>query len=335
MLLLHLSDKRIASTITDPQILDLAAAYYESADVDLTWFRDEFAKEDASFSLVNNERETRILAAAILGELIANESPDATLAVIVGNVAGHRAPSQAPWLLASAKAAIAQLAVSNREPGKVDTKVVPTITTKLSDEVAAVADNDWAALRVVLGKIRAESQASNKTTSIQSTNALSEIHRQMLLMREESQILWWLFGGHSKSLERSFATIPGPQAAIVGAIDLACLTTYSALGPVAAPAVLERVLSSAKKAKGQAPCDLASAIDGLATEELDCLQVFSEKLPPRLAPVTTAIELARTMGVGNWPARFQAQTGLAASMKFDPVALAEQLYREHLLGQLQ
>ena len=59
--------RRIVSTIIDSNILDLVAAYYGSTDVDLAWFRDEFAKEDPSFSLVNNEREARVLAAPFLG----------------------------------------------------------------------------------------------------------------------------------------------------------------------------------------------------------------------------------------------------------------------------
>lgn len=325
--------RRIASTITGSKILDLAAAYYGSADVDLAWFRDEFAKEDASFSLVNNEREARVLAAAILGGLISDENPKAILSVIAGNIAGHRQPSEAQWLLPSAKAEFGQLAVIDRKPKKVDTKVTSTFTAKLAEEVSGLSESDWAALLVVLGKIRTESQNSNKTISNQSTTALSEINRQMQIMREESQILWWLFGGHSRSLERSFSAISLPQAAIVGAIDLGSLTTFSSFGPIAATAVLERVLSAAKKAKGQTQCELAAAIDGLAAEDVERLEVFAE-LPPRLAPVTAAIHLSRTMGAGNWHARFQERTGLSASMQFDPLALSEQLYREHLLGQL-
>ena len=327
------SARRIVSTIIDSNILDLVAAYYGSTDVDLAWFRDEFAKEDPSFSLVNNEREARVLAAAILGNLIDDENPKAILSVIAGNIAGHRPPSEAQWLLPSAKTAFGQLAVIDRKPKDVNTKVTSSFTSKLTEEVSSLPGNDWAALLVILGKIRAESQNSNKTISTQSTNALSEINRQMQIMREESQILWWLFGGHSRSLERSFSAISLPQAAIVGAVDLGCLTTFSELGPIAATAVLERVLSSAKKAKGQTLCELAAAVDGLPVEDAARLEVFAE-LPPRLAPVTAAIHLSRTMGPGNWHARFQENTGLSASIQFDPLALSEQLYREHLLGQL-
>lgn len=327
--------KRIVSGITDPQILDLAAAYYDSPDVDLSWLRNEFAKEDASFSLVNNEREVRVLAATILGELIANENEEAISAVISGSVAGHRQPSQAAWLLYNAKEQLLALSVAQRTSVNLESKITSTITPKLTEEVSGLPEGEWDALKTTLGKIRSESQTSNKTTATQTTNALNELSRQMQAMREESQILWWLFGGHSRSLMRSFATLSVPQAAIVSAIDLGWLTTYSALGPIAAPAVLERVLSTAKKAKGPARCELSAAIDGLSGADLERLEITPEKLPPRLAPITAAIDLARTMGVGNWHERFQTKTGLSAALQFEPLALAEQLYRENLLGQLQ
>lgn len=326
---------RIVDNITDPQILALAAVYYESSDVELTWLRDEFAKEDASFSLVNNARETRVLAAVILGELIANESNEAILAVITGNVAGHRQSSQCEWLISDAKNFLGKLSVSHRKPGKIETKITSAVTPKLAEEIAEVSDQDWDALRIAVGKIRTESISSNRTTSSQTTSALNELSRQLSYMREESQILWWLFGGHSRLLKCSFASLSIPQAAIVGAVDLGSLTTYSSLGPVAAPAVLERVLLMAKKSKAQTACELAAAIDGLSAEHLDCLTVYPEKLPPRIAPITAAIDMARTMGTGNWHARFKAKTGFDASLQFEPLELSEQLYFENLLGQLQ
>jgi hypothetical protein len=325
---------RIIAKISDKQILDLAGVYYGSQELDLSWFRDEFAKEDEGFTLVSNERETRVLAAIILGDLVEQEIHEAILAVIVGGVAGCRTPSEAEWLLHDAKEALGKLSVAERRPAKIAHEVTPTISINPAEEVAAISQNDWVALKVFLEKITTESQISAKTNASQSTNALSALNLQVRLLREESQMLWWLFGGHSKLLERSFATLAPQQAALVCAIDLGTLTTVSHLGPVAAPAMLERILALAKRPKGQQPNSLSSAIDGLAAEDLEQLKVFSTNLPARLAPVTAAIGFAQTMGISVWHKKFRDKTGLEASMSLDPVALAEQLYREHLLGQM-
>ena len=147
-------------------------------------------------------------------------------------------------------------------------------------------------------------------------------------------MLWWLFSGHSRSLQRSFAMFGPQQAALVGAVDLGELTPVSRLGPVAAPVMIERIIISARKSKGTAVRDLASAVDGLPQEDLKRLKIFENKLPAWLAPVTAAINLGRTMGTGAWHARFREQTGLEATVALDPGAMGEQLYREHLLGQL-
>ena len=138
----------------------------------------------------------------------------------------------------------------------------------------------------------------------------------------------------SRTLERSFATFGPQQAALVGAVDLGDLTTVTRLGPVAAPAMLERVIAMGKRPKGSAPRDLTSAIDGLAREDLERLRVFPDEVPARLAPVTAAVALAKTIGAGAWHKRFLETTGLKATIAFEPAGLASQLYREHLLGQL-
>ncbi|WP_342620446.1 hypothetical protein [Rhodoferax sp. GW822-FHT02A01] len=55
------SAERIIGEINDRKIFDLVLQYYGFPNTEMTWFRDEFAKEDAAFSLVNNEREVRVL----------------------------------------------------------------------------------------------------------------------------------------------------------------------------------------------------------------------------------------------------------------------------------
>src|ERR1700722_15711059 len=65
------SAARISKEISKPRVLDLVSTYYGLEGCDLPWFRDEFAKEDESFSLVNNGRECVVLAGAILAGLVA------------------------------------------------------------------------------------------------------------------------------------------------------------------------------------------------------------------------------------------------------------------------
>lgn len=325
---------RIVEEITDAHILDLVSLYYGATGLELGWFRDEFAKEDTRFSLVNNERETRLLAASILEALISKESHLSILGVVAGSVGGHRVPAQSKNLITVALEAMARQSVDERRPIKAEVKIVPVSTPKLADELAALPESDWPALIAMLGKIRSEALTSAKTTAGQATAALTELNRQIALLREESQMLWWIVGGHSKTLERSFNAFGANQAALVSGVDLGDLTSVSRLGPVAASALLERVIGLAKRSKGTTPNDLASTIDGLSRDDLQRLNIYHKDTPPRIAPITAAIDLARTIGPGAWYGRFFDLTGLKATLKFEPTELAVQLYREHLLGQL-
>lgn len=76
------SGKKILEKINDKQILDLARFYYGCSDIDMTWFRDVFAEADAGFSMVNNERETRLLSALVLSALIKEIESKAILALV-------------------------------------------------------------------------------------------------------------------------------------------------------------------------------------------------------------------------------------------------------------
>ena len=283
---------------------------------------------------MNNERETRVLAAAMLSELIDQSDAVAILAVITGNVMGKRQLSVSQRLIVDAKEAFARVSVEGRAPRNIQTKIVPTATKELAAEIKSLAQNDWPAVLNTIDKVRADALSSQKSTALQTTNALEELSRQMGLMREESQMLWWLFGGHSRGLERTFASLTPAQAALAAAVDLGSLTVRSELGPVAAPAVLERVIALAKKQKGQSTRELSAIIDSLVPADLENLKARQSEVPPRLAPITTAIDLACTIGAGSWHAKFLTLTDLKATVEFEPLPLAEQLYLEHLLGQL-
>ncbi|WP_174868526.1 GTPase-associated system all-helical protein GASH [Pectobacterium polaris] len=329
--------RQIVDTINDQQIMDLAMFYYGCSGIDLDWFRNAFVETDASFSMVNNEREARVLSALVLSELIKLQSTNTILAISLGSVRGLRLPPQSSWLVYEAEKAFLACAVEDRSHEAIPSKVSPTFNQKLTDELvelAAAGDAlDTKTLVDLLNKVREEARSSAVTTSKQVSAALEKCDRQLSMMREESQMLWWLTGGVSKTLSRSFTTFTPAQAALIGALDLGKLTTYTHLGPVAIPAILDKIIALAKKTRTQTPHSLSTLVDSFVPEDLEQFNV-SNKLSPYIAPVTAAINFAKTSGAGVWHARFAQTTGLEASLLLEPVMMAEQLYREHLLGQL-
>jgi hypothetical protein len=208
------------------------------------------------------------------------------------------------------------------------------VTPKLGEEISDLAQkNEWPALTAALEKIRAEAQNATKAAASQAAKAIKALEKQLRYMREETQMLWWLFGEYSRTLNRNFGAFPPGQAAIIAGIDLGDLTIVSKLSPVAAPAMLERVLRLARKEKTQQK-SLAAAIDGIAPADLKALKTFGKGQPPRIFPIMTAIEKAKENGPRSWHGAFENATSLEAKTGFEPLELATQVYYEHLLGQL-
>ncbi|MCT7947812.1 GTPase-associated system all-helical protein GASH [Shewanella septentrionalis] len=324
---------RILENVTDAQILELVATYYGSEQFDLEWFRDEFVENDASFSLVGNRREARILAALILDKLIQDANRLAVLAVCTGSVKGLRSVEQCDWLIAEAENALLRLSVTDREYKAVEPKITPLVTQKLQEEINNLVSNpDWQTLAGLLGKMRTEAQSSTKTISNQISQLISQLDTQAEIMREESQMLWWLIGGFSNVLECSFSDLDTDQTAIASAVDLANLTK-STLGPVAISTMLERAISQAKNNKTKQPQAFNAVVAKLNSNQLGSLKINSDT-PNWISPVSTAITLATEFGSSDWSNKFQERVGLDSSIILEPKQLAEQLYRECILGRL-
>jgi hypothetical protein len=324
---------RILADLKFPRKFDLVQLYFGQPDLDLIWLRDEFVKEDAAFSLVNNQRECVVLAATMLDAQVAAGDGQTILALLTASVSGKRPVVEFSGLLDKANAALLSRAVADRQPAKIDSNLKISAThPKLAEEIAAIPLNDWPNLIVTLGKMRTEAADASKAIATQASTTLGAMNSQLLYMREETQMLWWLFGEHSRTLKRHFSTFHTGIAAIVAAIDLGDLTTASMFGPIAAPAMLERILRLTRPSDGESK-SLAAVVDAASPSDLQALNLLGKDQPPCIFPIMTAIRRARE-NPGSWHAGFEAATGTKATTEFEPIELATQIYYEHLLGQL-
>lgn len=325
---------RIVSDLTSTQCLDLAETYYGRDPEDLSWFRDAFAEEDPSFSLVNNDREKRLLAALVLAQAIEEHDENALVAVTTGSMLLRREPTVAGWLVAMALEEFRQCSVENRKPDPIETRITGTKNEKVAEAIDAITPNDVTGQQAAFEAVRKEASSSTQTVATKTSRAIAGLSRQLQLQREETQMLWWVIGNHSRRLGRSFSSTSPSAAALIAATDLGDLVFTSRLGPLAAPAMLARVVSGAKKAKGPTKQTLAAAIDSLTREELESVRRNGSEHRPFLNPIATAVDLAFSMGEGKWHEQFKTIVGLEASIEIGTLEIAEQRYLEHLLGRL-
>jgi hypothetical protein len=225
-----------------------------------------------------------------------------------------------------------QSAISDRQRGSIETRIKPLATPKLSEELEALPP-DPTQIAAMLKKVRLEEQEAIKSIATQVSNSLSPLVRQMRLMREETQILWWMFGKSSRTLNKPFRSFTAAQAAILAGLELGELTDVTPLGPVAAPAMLERVIQLAPAKATRTT--IASAIDGFEADDLAKLRPPAKDLLPTIYPLMTAITKATDIGQGSWHGAFAKATGVDATTGISAIELASQIYAEHLLGQLR
>lgn len=326
---------RIAKALTGEQLFSLAEFCFGCKPGDIGWLVDEYHKDDQSFSAYDNQQECVLLASTILSCKIADGDGKTVLAVLTTSFQGRRMPSGIEWLVDEAETKLAHDAVSGRNVQAVNTAFKFASMPDLATEIAAVQVNDWAGLLSKMSSVRAEAQSGVEALASNLARAINAVHENTRYTKEESQILWWLFGENSRTLNRPFATMSTAQLGIVAGIELGELTKVSVLGPVAAPAVLDRVLDAGRKEKGSPKANsLSTAVDAFEAKDLAMFKVHGNR-PVAAFPVMTAIAKAQENGSGSWQTAFGKITGLDPQLELSPNLLARQLYHEHLLGQLK
>lgn len=172
------------------------------------------------------------------------------------------------------------------------------------------------ALRDAVGEaIEAIVERQNQVTSV--------LVRRMQLGEEELQMLWWLVGSHSVTLDMRFSKIASAALPLVLANELGAMTTI-APGPATIRAILTK---AGVGAKSLALRDAVNAVD------LEWGRKVSE--PAMVSPVTTPIHFAleKRAEVADddvWQASWSALTGLPADVSLPAAQLAELFYREYL-----
>jgi hypothetical protein len=293
-------------------------------------FRAAFKATDDAFRMKDNDAEIRVLAGATLVNHFRDDQdewgPAAALALVCANCQGLRAaPVGEIVTLAEEKLAgdSASLRGAMRE--------TPIPALDLSEELRALkgafSHNTVTNLtEPLMNVIQAVCEAVGRL------NAWAvEAEKQQALRAEESQVLWWLFGGHSRDPVSAFSELKPPSACIVGARDLADLTSRIP-GPFAAESFLASVIKLAH-AKLDGKASIADAIGACPTDYLT--RFLSGLDVASLGDLCPVHQAARTYldseGKKGWLTIFSNAVGFKASEKIVPLDLAVQTYRERLV----
>lgn len=291
-------------------------------------FRRPFKEADESFAMRDNLAELRVLAGAALIRHFEHGgawAAGAALAICCTDCQGLR-PPPVPGILELA------LKDLSRQTGALRRKATTPLpkldlTEKLQAVKRAVQNNQLPDLADPLtGVLQQLVKAFG-----QLTDWAEEAAEERELRQEESDVLWWLTGEHSRDLGGPFSDLKAPAACLVAPKELSDLVR-ALPGPYAAEAFLDNVIRKAHPGL-KTPVSIADALAS-CPEECRTRLLAAESLDVvlDLCPIHLGVRKYVEMGGKKvWQTAFRTTSRIGVTEKLKPLTLAVQVYRERLL----
>jgi hypothetical protein len=287
-------------------VVSLIQLFYQLGAPDPTFvgeFQAVFQKHDAAFQMRGNEQELRVLAGAELADIMhRGEHNDRLLAALGLVCASAQNIRTGPCVPDIPEFAASFLVEASRDRATTDGPDTE-LTTALKE------------LGEPYDKLAA---------------AVQDCQKELRLVSEESNILWWLFSEHSRDQQQRWETFDISAAALIAGKELADLTSVLP-GPSAAAAFLDKMMRCCKS-KLPDTITIKSSIEKSPT---DWRQKFAKSNCPDsldlLMPISQGIKISVLSAPDAWAPTFVHSTGVPLSAKLSPALLSRQVYLEGLL----
>ena len=289
-----------------------------------------FSELDSGFDIADNEREVKILAGAALAALMDDVDlrlgDEAALGATTATIFGQRSADLPQDLAALGERAIRRRAESNRRRPSVssvwDGAQIKVNVEKVSQKLSEPFDPNTVA--EAIANLGTTVQAQLTLMVRRHGLAMGSLERFLEIQDEETEMLWWLMGEYSPSYSCPFVKVPSKARPLVFSMELADMTNLLP-GPTSITALLSRTgLSAGQK------ITVKEAVNAVREDWLE------ERAPtklssPLMTPIHDAVKRRLETGEGDaWVAGWAAVTELPEDLKFAPIEIATQFYREAL-----
>jgi len=292
----------------------------------LNEFRTAFQKTDAAFPMKHNDVELRVLAGAELVDSIETYTASwgryISLAIVCCSFRNAR-KTLVPDIVELAIRYLSEQSVARFKPVN-EGKPADLGKTPQQQITEACEQGNIAGISAPLVVVMQE--------LVRLRNGQSNMRQRIALQAEETDMLWWLFGEHSRDLGEHFGTLGIAPASLISGKELADLVTELP-GPLAASTFLNRML---RVSKGE-PDTKVKLKDAVNTIPFDLRSKWfsadrwSETVSD-LCPVAQALKLSLTSPKKTaWLPAFAESTRLSENIEMLPSDLAFHMYLEALL----
>jgi len=316
------------AALSTEQVPSLLRVFYSrpQADQAKESLRSAAKTADDLFLMDRDDAELSVLAGAVIAHAVNQEgnnlADSLALGVVCMEAEGLRQVGRMQgvvsdvWKYIGAEAVRIRKAEQDSFP-KIQT---PDLTTaikslKAHSECAALAEGVELAFRAL-------------TKALDDHSQMLEGAVVSLQRREETDVLWWLFGGCSLDSTLGFSDMSTGEACFLGARDLSKLTNLLP-GPVAARAFLKKMLDSTKSGSS-VKLTLKEGVDEFYQRSTNWKVPATTDAVADCCPMLFGLHKCVESGGGAWTDAFHHQTGINAGAEMDAVALASQIYHELL-----
>jgi hypothetical protein len=272
----------------------------------LAKFRAPFQAADVTFPMQKNDEELRVLAGAELVDVIERSDEDlamlAALCLASASFENLRKEAQVPAI-----PGIAAIYLNAQTAKRAE---VPEEASTLGAALTAAGE-----------------------PYDQLADEFTQVQRELAVVSEESNMLWWLFSETSRDLNKQWSDLPLPAAAIMAGKELADLT-HLLPGPMAAAAFLKKTI---RFSKPKLPASILIK-DAINESELDWRQKHVVTTWDAELDAVIPLHAGIKKSIGSpdkdtWVPAFSTATQVLAGAKLPPDLLSHQMFIEGLLLQ--
>jgi hypothetical protein len=283
--------------------------------------------EDDTFLMDRDDAELSILSAGVIARVVASGPDPKADALAIGvscmEALGLRRTGRIQGVVDDASVYLATQAVRARQTAadrfhKLET---PALTAALK-AIRAGAGELGTLAAAVEGAIQTLVSSLDDQYQVLAS-AVGELQR-----REQTDILWWLYGEYTLDRKLAFADMNVGEACFLGARDLANLTKVLP-GPAAARAFLKKMLKSTA-VPGGALFTIKDVVDDFYPHRRDWDPPAGINDLADCCPLSFASAKCLESAGGCWADAFSARTGLGVDEPIAADAIAFQIYQELL-----
>jgi hypothetical protein len=293
-------------------VLDIVRLFFKKRPKDpnfLVSFAEYFKNADITFPMRGNDLELQVLAGASIVNCLETSQKYAiniAYAVVCSDLQGLIQPVLMPEVIDDAKTYL--LKESTKTHSKIE-----------------------------FAEIKVEIESDDLPTSITqlidtANNSLKSLYNSIQIQKEESNILWWLFGEYSNDMKCRMAELKLPAASLIAGKELADLTLFVP-GHSSAEAILDKMLRSGRKDIAKATTLSAAIKAAPLTWRQQLLKQIDMSEIDELCPILYAIcKSIETKDDVSWAVIFENNIGVSAEEPILAVRLAMQIFQEILFA---